>query len=859
MLVAAYSVMALAQWTKPDVRTSGNMIIDETSYLYNVGTRMFLTQGNAYGTQASVAEEGLMIKVEKFLTEQISETNDTSYVWDGKTYTILCFRPVQQKWYYVFIDDAGGCYMDKGSQGDYFWELTAQEDGTFRFGCAAANPLQNPERWPNTRAGVVRTDAEDLSTVVNPLVELDNLDPLLTYHLDWAFVSEADYADYAERLTVYNTAMKLKALIDELDARGIGTESLRQVYDNSSSTLEQLKEATLQAETLISMEDEKTVTPDSPKDFTDRIDNADFDREVKGGQGGWLKEGTAKTFESNGWVPATVENVMMAPALNLWGSNQYILVSQQVVNIPNGIYEFSAGVYSQANGPYIFAGDAKAPVTTGGPTAYSVLTYVTDRTVTLGVGFPAEGTQWVMADCFRLKYFGNGYDAYKMWIDKTLSGGDTFAEQPCYAPLKEAYSQSLGIVTTATTQEELVAELPRFTMLYDSIKTCVAAYADYQLLVDDAMKMVVGSSYAGEEFDTLCDYVGYESEPDDTYPNGTAPYITANGTLTASEIAEEKQFLNQLIQNVLDNGMAVGADATAKLTNPNFDNGLTGWTYDRKLGTPSPGGMPTNPNVERWNENFNFYQEVNVPNGVYRIDAQVFYRTAANVQAEPEWLSGEAEVLTSLYANTGETLVKNVFEQAQEAGFYKEDNAYTMEDGRVVPNSMKTASEAFTAGLYENSVKGVVWNGKLRIGIRSLNASVADRWSIWDNFRLTFLGMEAEPIAECYAKTVEEAEQMVASEELTDEQRATLQDVVSAAVDQTDASATLAAIAQIREVMDNINSVITAIDAVQSSPFTLHPSPIAIYNLRGEKVEPLQRGINIVRMSNGQTKKIVKR
>ena len=36
---------------------------------------MFLTQGNAYGTQGSVGEEGLMIKVEKFLTEQISETN----------------------------------------------------------------------------------------------------------------------------------------------------------------------------------------------------------------------------------------------------------------------------------------------------------------------------------------------------------------------------------------------------------------------------------------------------------------------------------------------------------------------------------------------------------------------------------------------------------------------------------------------------------------------------------------------------------------------------------------------------------------------------------------------------------------
>jgi hypothetical protein len=83
-----------------------------------------------------------------------------------------------------------------------------------------------------------------------------------------------------------------------------------------------------------------------------------------------------------------------------------------------------------------------------------------------------------------------------------------------------------------------------------------------------------------------------------------------------------------------------------------------------------------------------------------------------------------------------------------------------MADDKVVPNSMKTASEAFTAGLYENSVVGVVWDGKLRLGIRSLNASENDRWSIWDNFRLTYLGMEAEPVAECYDKTIAEVENL---------------------------------------------------------------------------------------------------
>ena len=166
-----------------------------------------------------------------------------------------------------------------------------------------------------------------------------------------------------------------------------------------------------------------------------------------------------------------------------------------------------------------------------------------------------------------------------------------------------------------------------------------------------------------------------EDEPDELYPNGTSGYILKHCTLNTEEIIAEKAFLNQLIQNVVDNGMAKGADATIKLQNPNFDNGMNGWSYNKKLGTPSAGGMTVNQNVERWNQNFDFYQVVSLPNGVYRLDAQAFYRTAANVEAEPEWHNGTAQVMTAIYANTNETLVKNVYDEAQEEGFYKEDNA----------------------------------------------------------------------------------------------------------------------------------------------------------------------------------------
>ena len=852
--VAACAGMASAQWMKPVVQESSEMIVDEPMYLYNVGTKQFLTQGNAFGAQASVADEGLQIKIEKYLMQNITEAGDTLYVWDEKTYTIKDFRPLQNKWYYMFIDNQGGCYMDKGDQADYLWEITRLENGNYHISCAAANPTQNSDAFPNTCIGVERYGADDMSTVVNPLLEYQNPAFADAFFVDWIFVNEAVYADYLEKLHVYQAALKLKTIIDDLDSRGIDTQELLSVYNNIDAAIEELQNAQRMGETLISMDDEKHVTPDQPKDFTERIQNPDFNTDVKGGKGGWTKEGKAKTFETNGWVPSSVEDVMMAPALNLWGSNQDIRVSQVVENLPNGIYQFSVGVYSQANGPYIFAGDAKTDVTTGGPTAYSVLTYVSDHTLKIGVAFPAEGTQWVMADCCRLKYFGNSYEAYRMWIDETLNGGESFENEKCYTPLKEVYLESLAILKNATEQEQLAAELPKFTLLYDSIKVNIAAYADYLALWEEGRKMVREGAYAGEVFDILCDYIEMEDEPDELYPNGASGYILKHCMLNTEEIIAEKAFLNQLIQNVVDNGMAKGADATIKLQNPNFDNGMNGWSYNKKLGTPSAGGMTTNQNVERWNQNFDFYQEVSLPNGVYRLNAQAFYRTASNAEAEPEWHNGTAQVMTAIYANTNETLVKNIYDEAQEEGFYKEDNAYAMTDGKVVPNSMKTASEAFSAGLYENSVVGVVWNGQLRVGIRSLNASVTDRWSIWDNFRLTFLGLEAEPIAECYDKTVVEANELLGNEELPEEQKNAIDAALRVEIDKANASATLAAIAAIRGAMETANKVITGV-APQSATNAEYPS--VIYTTSGTKVSVMKRGISIIRMSNGKIKKVL--
>jgi len=148
-----------------------------------------------------------------------------------------------------------------------------------------------------------------------------------------------------------------------------------------------------------------------------------------------------------------------------------------------------------------------------------------------------------------------------------------------------------------------------------------------------------------------------------------------------------------------------------------------------------------------------------------------------------------------------------------------------------------------------------VWDGKLRLGIRSLNASENDRWSIWDNFRLTYLGMEAEPVAECYDKTIAEVESLLNNADLTEELQASLLSAMNMAVNKADAEGTLATIAAIREVIDHANTYVTAIEGTPAQQ--AEPAVVGFYSMSGARLSAPQKGINIVKYSNGVVKKVL--
>lgn len=173
-------------------------------------------------------------------------------------------------------------------------------------------------------------------------------------------------------------------------------------------------------------------------------------------------------------------------------------------------------------------------------------------------------------------------------------------------------------------------------------------------------------------------------------------------------------------------------DVSYLITNPDFDiirdeNGnkrhLRGWE-----------GEPTANNscAEKYNTTFDVYQEkTGLPNGRYRLSCQGFYRAGGGDSKDKDTKNAV------LYANDNQTPLMNILE---EEGNYS-----------VKPNNMAQAQESFSAGLYKNnSVEVTVVDGTLRFGIKKSKQIAAD-WTIFDTFRLEYLGevdLNAAAVAE---------------------------------------------------------------------------------------------------------------
>lgn len=207
-----------------------------------------------------------------------------------------------------------------------------------------------------------------------------------------------------------------------------------------------------------------------------------------------------------------------------------------------------------------------------------------------------------------------------------------------------------------------------------------------------------------------------------SYVNGSniPDYVTepnANCIWTLATPEQRKQVYN-------------GADLTTYIKCPDFitndiNNGASLWN-----GSPSQGGngssncaIANSYNAEKFGTAaFTVSQIVEVPNGLYRVTCQGFYR---------------GENPSQLFANDASVDLKNVYSESKEAA---EGGWADNQNGVFVPNTQAQAAECFETGAYVNTLNNVyVKDGVLTLGVKHENEEESNVWTIFDTFTLTYV------------------------------------------------------------------------------------------------------------------------
>ena len=232
-----------------------------------------------------------------------------------------------------------------------------------------------------------------------------------------------------------------------------------------------------------------------------------------------------------------------------------------------------------------------------------------------------------------------------------------------------------------------------------------------------------------------------------------ALYANEDATVEALNAAVEA--IQTKIKNQLATGATVDnpADMTASVNNPGFADGKkTGWTGD----DPAFGEGA----AEYYQKNFELYQTLkDMPNGVYGVGVQGFYRTSFSNTSYGEW-QNKIDVAAKVYAKSGADSLNTAmcyawdFAQTGDLNELKADgknwknaNGEVADDERgYIPDNMKAASYLFAADPdnYKKMAYVAVDNGELTIGLKKKDDVPSGSWTMFDNFTLSYFGTAPE-------------------------------------------------------------------------------------------------------------------
>ncbi len=790
-------------WQKPAMPQEFASLVDgEIYYFYNVGSQLLFTQGNAWGTQASVGETGLKVKV--------ASTGNGDW-------TLTDYVKTQNAWkYWWFVDDGISMYVDYNNQPDFLWAITDMGNNTYRLQGSANNPNIKPE---NGYVGLNRVDnPENTALTANCTTDDGSF-------IDWKLIPEATGEAYDNAMTVYLVAIQLRDIINEAEAiNAVIPAEVYATYRNTGSTVEELNNAIATVKTAIeerkkemALEDLDKATVANPIDVSSvYLKNTTFtDNKYDGWSGdtfgGYNPKENAehynKTYNTYQEISELREGVYKfnvhafyragnsQPAYDNYkaqnAESKYakIYATSAATDLENAIASpYTAGLTSQLEGgDWSTATDAETGeafvipnnmvaadvfFNAGYCVDNGVLALVNDGNLKVGVRKSTTiSGDWSIFDDFSLTFYGNGDDAYQL-LKESVQGtmkdfGDLSETIYTYSYL-EAYNAAIASMADASTKDAILAAIASANTAAADLDKNIELWKTFQAKMDEAKALAVDESFDPEYTEPCGEWAEFDAQD-----------MLEERTATNDELQEQIDMIQQMISDAKRHPR-MNADMTSLMVNPNFQQGATGWTKEAASGgNVGIGGTSTNTCYEAWNNaQFDIYQVVeNAPMGVYEISVQGFYRygrTAYSAYLNGDQYTTKETCPVFVYMNSNTTPLTNVYGdpvQIYDAEFYSANSTdYSSEtnaDGQTVyfPNGMASSAIAFEAGMYTQSAYGLVAKegDPMRIGVKGSSNQLGDSWSIWDNFKITYKGFQADVVKPVLEQAIADGEASLSS------------------------------------------------------------------------------------------------
>ena len=793
---------------RPNVGKTEALQLDVVYYLFNTEARMFFVGANDWNTRASIGTKGYKVKI-----VQSDFASEGSFEFTDSVET-------QNTWKSVFsTDDAGAIWVDNSDATYRFWEFT-EKDGKYRISNselaivadAANDKFLGWNGTDDTRlyfvdpatAGVgidwVFVTEETYKAWLEawePMKDQFNAAAELLTYLNSAKEQsinvEAEQSVYEnEAATVEEINIAIAAVQKKIGEALGGSATV----DNPADMTGSMMNPNFDGHSAEGWKGDKPGFGNNPHPAAEVAefygkDKYDVYQELNGmpagvyqlsanayNRGAW--EGHAEKKDYVVYLYAQADNdTVKSTVMNVWdamntepleGATSFGTTATQEEQTHDGV-------------TYYIPSDPSAARVAFDRGFYQNSLYfmVEEGSVRLGIRKDKKiyDWDWECMDNFKLTYFGKAAEAYNLYIENAVTKKEYTGVNVSEQYLTK-YAETFN--TPAANKTEVKTALAVISAAEDSIAENVKLWKALKNTYDEGMQKCADFDYtsaAGQLGDYLMEVLDATDITESELGTKEEDYDLSNAELQA--MIDQ---INKMIDDVdteLKEKVVPGADVTMFLKNDfekcakdnngnDVDNQAADWIVEKNT-TQSEwsnvvrGGTSDNHCFEAWhNKNFDIYQEIkNLPVGLYEVSVKGYVRYLDGQDAIIKAGEAPEEIAINLYINDVKTKFNNWLSNPQPASFYEgvaKVNDGILDDGNdnCYPDNLASASHAFANGGYEQTVKCfVAKEGSVtRIGVKG-NLDAANCWVVFDDFKLVYLGANANDLKPVLQEKIEEA------------------------------------------------------------------------------------------------------